>query len=82
MSEIWTVTQVDWSQHEYAVTVHDDFTTAWETLTTIYNDRKSNGQLAEIIEREFISGEGWEARIEYHRGDEHADVHWHGVSKD
>lgn len=82
-TEAWTVTQVDWKQGEYAVTVHDTYADAWSVLTSIFNDRRASGSVAEVIEQNFISGEGWEARLEEHQtGDDHAALHGYSISSD
>jgi hypothetical protein len=75
-TEAWTVTQVDWRQGEYAVTLHFEYSDAWSILTQIFNDRRANGQVADHIEQNHISGDGWEARLEEHQiGDDHAALH-------
>lgn len=78
---MFTVTQVDWRHGEYAVTLHDEYSEAWSILTGIFNDRRANGQVADHIEQNYISGDGWEARLEEHQeGDNHAALHGNTVS--
>ena len=82
-TECWTVTQVDWRQGEYAVTVHFEYSDAFSVLAHIYNDRHANGQFADTIELHHISGDGWEARLEEHQtGDDHAALHGYSIPSD
>lgn len=82
-TEAWTVTQVDWSQGDYAVTLHFEYADAWAVLTQIFNDRRDNGQVADMIEQNHISGDGWEARLEEHQtGDDYAALHGISIPSD
>jgi hypothetical protein len=76
---IWTVIQIDWEEKEYAVTTHLGFNSAYDTLANIYVQKSKEGRHAEIVVDGFISGEGWEAKIEEHSGECHAELHGYAV---
>jgi hypothetical protein len=76
MQEVWTVTQVDWTQYEYCVTAHATREEGIEVMRQIVNNRISNGHTVESIDLTgLICGSGWEARLEPHQGEVCAAIH-------
>ncbi len=62
----FAVTQIDWSNHESCTSVHLTFPDAFLAMSDILKERAGNGDHAEIVQVDYISGEGWEAKISEH----------------
>ena len=79
--EIWTVTQVIWKKHCYAITAHDSYTDAWSMLTVIFGHYRDQGDTTiEVHSSDHLSGDGWEACITSHNlGEDDANIQREGI---
>lgn len=82
--QLFTVTQVDWYQGEYCTTIHTSALQAQHVMQMILEDRLSQNPIVESDDiSDYISGEGWEARLEVHTGEEEdGDIHGYSILTD